>query len=109
VGPRRARIILLPWFVMMIVPLAANMPPTTVRRDFRPGPGPGRCAHLPHALLQAYMPYMPEMHVAESTPLSVERQLAAGRGVALHEARASPFLQKPRSSEPIDRQMREAS
>jgi hypothetical protein len=68
---------------MMIVE-AANMPPDAVTdRDLGAVDlGGGGVAHLAHALLQGIHPVHAGMHVGEAAAIDVERQFAAGGGVA---------------------------
>ena len=90
-------------FDKMIVPEAANMPPTPWQTEiFAPGDlRRGDAAHLAHALLQGVHAVHAGMHVGEAAAIGVERQLAAGRGVALGDEGAGlPARQKPRSSRP---------
>src|ERR1700737_4638298 len=51
-------------------------------------------AHLPHALLQRVHAVHAGMHVAQATAVGVERQLAAGAGVAVGDELAG-FLVRP--------------
>jgi hypothetical protein len=65
---------------MMIVPEAANMPPTPWQPEsLAPGIWAGAAPRIWRTLsCNAHMPYMPGVHVGEGTAICVERQLAAG-------------------------------
>jgi hypothetical protein len=67
---------------MMMVPEAANMPPTPWQTEIRaPGVWAGAVPRIWRTLsCNAYMPYMREC-IGKAAAIGVERQLAAGRGV----------------------------
>jgi hypothetical protein len=77
---------------MMIVPEAANMPPTPwADRDLGAGHmSGGDTAHPAHAFLQGVYA---GMHVGKLAAIGVERQFAAGGDVALGDGR--PALASP--------------
>jgi len=87
---------------MMIVPDAANMPPTPWQTEIRArGLGGGNAAHLAHALLQCVHA---GMHVRKPAAIGVERQLAAGSGVASGDEGAGlATLDKAQILEAVDR------
>jgi hypothetical protein len=93
-------------FDMMIVPEAANTPPTPWQTEIRAsGIWAGAVpAHLAHALLQCVHA---GMHVGEAAAIAVERQLAAGGGVrSAMKAPASAARHKAQIFEAVDRQVR---
>jgi hypothetical protein len=65
----------------MMVPGAANMPPTLWQTEILASGdlGGGGAAHLAHALLQRVHAVHAGMHIGEAAAVGVERQLAAGR------------------------------
>jgi hypothetical protein len=71
--------------------------------------GGGGAAHLAHALLQRVHAVHAGMHVGEAAAIGVERQLAAGSGVALGDETAGLAARhKAQILEAVDRQMRKA-
>src|SRR4051812_13772802 len=69
-----------------------------------------RCdaAHLAHTLLQRVHAIHARMHVAKATAVGIERQLAAGAGIAIRDELASLFMRhEAEIAESIQRQMRE--
>ncbi len=65
-------------------------------------------AHLPHALLQRVHAVHAGMHVAQAAAIGVERQLAAGAGVAVGDEFAGLFMRhEAEIAETVERQMRE--
>src|SRR6185295_6898582 len=65
-------------------------------------------AHLPHALLQRIHAVHAGMHVAQAAAIGIERQLAAGAGVAVGDELADLFMRhEAEIAEAIQRQMRE--
>src|SRR5882672_7196184 len=64
-------------------------------------------AHLPHALLQRIHAVHAGMHVAETAAIGIQRQLAAGPGVAVGDELAGFFMRhEAEIAEAIQRQMR---
>src|SRR5205085_10860877 len=49
-------------------------------------------AHLPHALLQRIHPVHAGMHVAQAAAIGIERQLAAGTGIAVGDELAGLLM-----------------
>jgi hypothetical protein len=81
-----------PAFDMMMVPEAANMPPTPWKTEIlAPGIWAGAVLRIWRTLsCKAYMPVHAGMHVGEAAAIGVERQLAAGGGVAVGDEGAGP-------------------
>ena len=96
-------------FDMMVVPEAANMPPTPWQTEIlAPGICAGAIPHLKHALLQGVHAVHAGMHVGETAAIGVERQFAAGSGVALGDKGAGLAARhKAQILQAVDRQMRE--
>jgi hypothetical protein len=70
--------------------------------------GGGGAAHLARALLQGVHAVLAGMHVGEAAAIGVERELAAGGGVALGDEGAGLAARhKAQIFEAADRQMRE--
>jgi hypothetical protein len=102
---------------MMMMPLAANMPPTPWQTEILvPGLGQGGAAHLAPALLQCVHA---GMHVGEAAAIGVERDpraaSPAGRpgdaagGVGLgNESAGLAARHKAEIFQAVDRQMRKA-
>ena len=86
---------------MMIVPEAANMPPTHVAdRDLGAGDmGGGGAAHLAHAFLQCVHAVHAGVHAGKAAAIGVEGDDGAVLRSAM-KAPASPRGTKPRSSRP---------
>ena len=97
---------------MMIVPDAANMPPTPWQTEIL-APSTwagGGAAHLAHALLQGVHAVHAGVHVGKTAAIGVERELAAGGGVALGDEGAGLAARdKAEIFEAVDRQMGKAS
>jgi hypothetical protein len=69
----------------------------------------GGAAHLAHALLQCVHAVNAGMHVGEAAAIGVERQFAAGGGVALgEEGSGLAAAGKAQILQAVDRQMRKA-
>src|SRR5438874_12880107 len=65
-------------------------------------------AHLAHTFLQRIHPIHARMHVAKAAAVGVERQLAAGAGIAIRDELAGLFMRhEAEIAESIERQMRE--
>src|SRR5689334_7627846 len=95
---------------MMIVPDAANMPPTPWQTEIlAPGIWAGAMPRIWRTLsCNAYIPYMPELHVGKTAAIGVERQLAAGGGMALGDEGAGLAARdKAEIFKAVDRQVRE--
>jgi hypothetical protein len=78
-------------FDIMIVPAAANVPPTPWQTEIfgAANLGGGDAAHPAHAILQGVHA---GMHIRKTAAIGVERQLAAGGGVALDDEGAGTVL-----------------
>src|SRR5271170_716090 len=91
-------------FDMMIVPEAANMPPTPWQTEIlAPGIWAGAVPRIWRTLsCNAYMPYMPECMYERPPPLVLSGSLPVPGAVLRSQIKlaASPFWQKPRSSSP---------
>jgi len=95
-------------FVKMMVPDAANMPPTPWHTEIlAPEPAPARCRASAARSPAGRTCRTCRNHVAEAAAIGVERQLAAGPGVAVGDEFAGLFVRH--EAEIADRraQMRE--
>src|SRR6516165_8921942 len=93
---------------MIIVPEAANMPPTPWQTEILAPViwAGGGAAHLAYTLLQCVHAVM---HVGKAAAIGVEWQLAAGGSSALGDEDAGLAARhKAEILEAVDRQMREA-
>src|SRR6516162_8171603 len=96
-------------FDMMIVPEAANMPPTPWQTEIRASGIWGAAPHPTPALLQRVHAVHAGMHVGEPAAIGVQRQfqVTAGSSVALgDEGSGLAARHKAEVFESIDRQMR---
>jgi hypothetical protein len=77
---------------MMIVPEAANMPPTPCQTEILALGNLRRsvAAHLAHAFLQRIHAVHPGVHVGETAGIGVERQLQIAAGAVLRSAIKDP-------------------
>jgi len=95
---------------MMIVPEAANMPPTPSQTEIRaPGIWAGEIPRIWRTLsCKAYIAVHAGMHVGKTAAIGVGRQFAAGGGIALgDEGSGLAAGYEPQILEAVDRQMRE--
>src|ERR1700756_4647345 len=92
---------------MMMVPLAANMPPTPWQTEILASGIWGDAAHLAHALLQRVHAVHARMHVGEAAAIGVERKLAARACITRCDEFAGLFMRhEAEVAEAEQRQMR---
>ena len=92
---------------MMMVPDAANIPPTPWQTEiWAPGFGRGRCRAFGARFLQCVHAVHAGMHVGEEAAIGVERQFAAGGSIALGNKPAGlAASDEAQIFEAVDRQM----